>query len=49
MTDPILFLSGVVVFSLMVVAVVLTGIEFRQLAKVDALKDVKTSALGTSD
>ena len=49
MTDPVLFLSGVVVFSLMVVAVVLTGIEFRQLAKVDALKGVKKSSLGTSD
>jgi len=49
MTDPVLFLSGVVVFSLMVVSVVLTGIEFRQLAKIDELRGVKQSALETPD
>ena len=49
MTDPVLFLSGVVVFSLMVVAVVLTGIEFRQLARIDALKGAKQSELGTRE
>ena len=49
MTDPILFLSGVVVFSLMVVAVVLTGIEFRQLAKLDTKRVLKQSTLGTND
>jgi hypothetical protein len=38
MTDTILFLSGIVVFSLMVVAVVMTGIEFRQLARIDSRK-----------
>ena len=49
MTDPVLFLSGVVVFSLMVVAVVLTGIEFRQLARIDAQKCAKQSELGTRE
>ena len=49
MTDPVLFLSGVVVFSLMVVAVVLTGIEFRQLARIDAQKGAKQSELGTRE
>jgi len=49
MTDPVLFLSGVVVFSLMVVAVVLTGIEFRQLARIDELKGTKQSELSTRE
>ena len=49
MTDPVLFLSGVVVFSLMVVAVVLTGIEFRQLARIAAQKGAKQSELGTRE
>ena len=49
MTDPVLFLSGVVVFSLMVVAVVLTGIEFSQLARIDELKGAKQSELSTRE
>ena len=49
MTDPVLFLSGVVVFSLMVVAVVLTGIEFRQLARIDELKGAKQSEMGARE
>ena len=49
MTDPVLFMSGVVVFSLMVVAVVLTGIEFRQLASSDERKRTKQSELGTRE
>ena len=49
MTDSILFISGAVVFSLMVVAVVLTGMEFRQLTKMDAQKIADKSALRASD
>lgn len=49
MSDPVLLFTGIAVFSLMLIGVVLTALEYHQLQKKSSLSNRKTPGPSTAE